>query len=68
MDIHFAGWFVWDSEPLTVGRAETVELRREMEWRKIRDKKIKDKLSLEKKKSYIEIKTRLESGVYHESG
>jgi hypothetical protein len=26
-----------------------VELRREMEWRKIRDKKIKDKLSLEKK-------------------
>jgi hypothetical protein len=23
MDIQFAVWFVWDSEPLTVGRAET---------------------------------------------
>jgi hypothetical protein len=61
MDIHFAGWFVWDSEPLTVGRAEG------MEWRQIRDKRTKENLSLENR--YIEVKkTRLESGVHHESG
>jgi len=58
MDIHFAGWFVWDSEPLTVGRAETVELRG-MEWRQIRDKRTEEKLSLEDR--YIEIRKKQDS-------
>jgi len=58
MDIHFAGWFVWDSESLTVGRAETVELRG-MEWGQIRDKRTKEKLSLEDR--YIEIRKKQDS-------